>query len=376
MADQRRHDLDWLRTLGMVVVFLFHVSMFMNTWGWHVKNLPGYAPFDVINRVTIPWIMPLFFIISGIGTHYALQRRPNGAFIKERLLRLGVPVLVGALLLSPHQVWIERLTKGQFSGSFLQFLPHYFDGLYEITPGGNFAWMGLHLWYLLFLLLFSLITLPLVRRLGLWDRLGALGSPGLILLPPVVLALLRFVLDPDGAGKSITGWPLLLYLLFYLIGAGLFPLTAFRQALRRYTPWLVAAAIASTLLYVAIDNEAPFGLTASFAISCLGWVSAGWFSLLALFGLAERYLTKENRLLRYASGATMVIYVLHQPVIVLIGFWIRALVMAPLLKFILLFVTAGAVLMAIHHLIVRNAPLIQFLLGVKLPPKSRPQKAA
>lgn len=377
MATQRRYDLDWLRALGMVVVFLFHVSMFMNTWGWHVKNLPGYAPFDLLNRVTIPWIMPLFFIISGIGTHYALQRRSGGAFLKERLLRLGVPVLVGAFLLSPHQVWIERVTKGQFSGSFLQFIPHYFEGFYELTPGGNFAWMGLHLWYLLFLLLFSVITLPLVRRLGLWERLGAaVGAPGLLLLPPVVLALLRFVLDPDGAGKSITGWPLLLYLLFYLMGAGLFPLAAFRQAVRQQTFWLVGAAIASTLFYVLINNEAPFGQTTAFAISCLGWVSAGWFSLVALFGLAERYLTKENGLLRYAGGAVMPIYMLHQPVIVLIGFWIRAIVMAPVLKFSLLFIAAGSLVLAIHHLLVRHVPLVQLLMGVKLPPTGQARKAA
>lgn len=350
--------------------------MFMNTWPWHAKNLPGYAPFDMVNRVMIPWIMPLFFIISGVGTHYALQRRTNGAFIKERLLRLGVPVLVGIFLLSPHQVWIERLTKEEFSGSFLQFIPHYFEGFYEITPGGNFAWMGLHLWYLFFLLLFSLITLPLVRRLGLWERLGALGAPVLLLLPPVLLAIFRFVLDPDGAGVYITGWPLLLYLLFYLMGAGLFPLASFRQTLRDRTHWLVVAAVASLIFYVMIDNQAPFGPTTAFAISCLGWVSAGWFSLLALFGLAERYLTQVTGLLRYSNPASMVVYVLHQPVIVLIGFWIRAIAMAPVLKFLLLFIAAGGILMAIHHLLVRNVGLVQFLMGVKLPPAGKDRRAA
>lgn len=376
MASERRHDLDWLRVLGTIAVFLFHISMFMNSWSWHVKNLPGDARFDPINRVMIPWIMPLFFVISGIGAYYALQRRSSGAFIKERLLRLGVPVLFGALILSPHQVWIERLTKGEFSGTFLQFLPHYLDGLYEITPGGNFAWMGLHLWYLFFLLLFCLITLPLVRRLGLWERLARLGAPGLLLLPPIALALLRFGLDPDGAGKSITGWPILLYLLFYLMGAGLFPLPAFRQALRSYVPWLALAAVASLLLYLAIDNEAPFGLTPAFALSSLGWVCAGWFSLLALFGLAERYLTHENAFLRYGNGAAMAVYVLHQPVIVLIGLYLRTVPLAPVLKFALLFLLAGAIILGLYQSVVRRFAIAQLLLGMKPDAKAQRRKAA
>ncbi|MCL4517408.1 MAG: hypothetical protein M1379_17815 [Firmicutes bacterium] len=75
-------------------------------------------------------------------------------------MRLAVPWALVVFILSPHQVYIERLTHRQFSGSFAGFLPHYFDGWYGIAPNGNFAWMGLHLWYLLFLFLFSTVTLP------------------------------------------------------------------------------------------------------------------------------------------------------------------------------------------------------------------------
>ncbi|HLO01750.1 MAG TPA: hypothetical protein VK191_01345, partial [Symbiobacteriaceae bacterium] len=113
-----------------------------------------------------------------------------------------------------------------------------------------------------------------------------------------------------------------------------------------------------------------------FALSCLGWVSAGWFSLLALFGLAERFLTHESPLLRYGNGAVMPVYVLHQPVIVLIGIWLRAVALAPLLKFVLLFIGAGSVILALHHVVVRRSPWVQFLIGVKLPPAGPLQKAA
>ncbi|MGM0791355.1 MAG: acyltransferase family protein [Bacillota bacterium] len=158
----RHYDLDWIKVLAMLAVFLYHCSMFFNSFEWHVKN-------DEINRTCIElfslavgnWIMPVFFAISGISTYHALKKRHSGAFLKERAARLGIPLLLGIFILSPPQVYIERLTGKQFEGSFFQFFPHYFDGLYlEIGGSGNFAFFGHHLWYLLMLLIFSALTLP------------------------------------------------------------------------------------------------------------------------------------------------------------------------------------------------------------------------
>jgi fucose 4-O-acetylase-like acetyltransferase len=105
------------------------------------------------------WIMPLFFVLSGMNSFASLESRRAGAYIGNRFRRLAVPLLFGVfVVLAPVQVWIERASHGQFDGSFLEFYPHYFEGLYGF--GGNFAWMGLHLWYLEMLFLFTLVTLP------------------------------------------------------------------------------------------------------------------------------------------------------------------------------------------------------------------------
>lgn len=179
--------------------------------------------------------------------------------------------------------------------------------------------MGLHLWYLLFLLLFALLTWPFARpsaHPGLWERLGtATGPAGLILLPPVLLLVLRLALDPDGAGVGVSGWPILLYLAFYILGHSLFPLESFRAAVRSRGPLLMAGAMLSTLLFLLVNKEVPYGLTAGYLLLSLAWVAASWFSLLAFFDLADRYLTRENGLLRYANQAVMPVYVLHQPAI-------------------------------------------------------------
>jgi len=146
----RQYDLDWIKVLATFMVFLYHCSMFFNPFDWHIKNNEiNHSYIEFFSLLVGNWIMPLFFVISGISTNFALRKRNTQSFMNERLLRLGIPLVFGIFLLSPIQVYIERLTNHQFEGSLFQFLPHYFDGLYlEIGGTGNFAFFGHHLWYL------------------------------------------------------------------------------------------------------------------------------------------------------------------------------------------------------------------------------------
>ena len=158
-AAKRLYYLDWIRVITILVVFLFHCCMFFTFYDWHVKNAVLSPAIDLIAFILLQWMMPMFFFISGAGTWYALKFKSSGKFIKDRIKRLVVPLIFGIFILSPHQVYLERFTHHQFKGSFIDFIPYYFHGWYAL--GGNFAWMGLHLWYLLLLFIFSVILLPL-----------------------------------------------------------------------------------------------------------------------------------------------------------------------------------------------------------------------
>ena len=155
----RLYYIDWLRVLAMSSIFFFHNARFFDFWDWHVKNdVSGLGPSLFIEFFNL-WMMPLFFILSGAAVFYALKVRTAGGFLQERSLRILIPlILVGWFVIAPPQIYLDRLTHGAFSGTFLQFYPHYFDGIEGL--GGNFALTGMHLWYLLDLFLFSLIMLP------------------------------------------------------------------------------------------------------------------------------------------------------------------------------------------------------------------------
>nr|HMQ56208.1 acyltransferase family protein [Anaerolineae bacterium] len=195
----RRWDIDWLRVLATLAVFLFHCARFFNDEGWHIKNNELDLGMTIFVNIVAQWLMPLFFILSGGSIYYALVSRRSGAFIRERMTRLLPPLIFGILVLIPPQVYIESVsgqsdTVPPFAGSFLEFYPHYFDGFYAF--GGYFAWMGLHLWYLLVLFILSLLTLPLFILLkthtgqrGVTGLAAGLAKPGLFRLLPAPLII-------------------------------------------------------------------------------------------------------------------------------------------------------------------------------------------
>lgn len=223
---ERRYDIDWLRVLAMLSIFLFHCARFFNYDDWHVKNNQLDLGMSVFVSFVVLWIMPLFFLLSGEGSYFALSFRTSGKYITERFKRLVVPFLFGTfVVLIPLQVYIERVSHLQFVGSFIEFYPHYFDGFYAL--GGNFAWMGLHLWFLEFLFIFSLISLPLflyLRNEAIKRRISRVAvffkNPGAIFLLAVPLVIMELLvnLQPEGIGmRAFAGWSLNLYLIFFYL---------------------------------------------------------------------------------------------------------------------------------------------------------------
>jgi hypothetical protein len=213
-SSLRRYDLDWLRVLAIVSIFVFHSGRFFDLMDWHVKSAAVYAPAQAWINFLAGWLMPLIFIISGASLFYTVGKVGCLGFIRDKVLRLLVPLLFGVFTYAAVGVYLERRTHAEFSGSFIEFYPHYFDGMYGF--GGNFAWMGLYLWYLLVLSVFSLAFMPLFYLLkgvgrGLLNKVGDfLAAPGLVLVLVLPVALLSAILEPGSTlgQRNFGGWPL------------------------------------------------------------------------------------------------------------------------------------------------------------------------
>jgi len=368
-GSPREHFVDWLRVFATGMVLLFHCARFFDAEGWHVKNPDRSTALGVFVRFAVQWMMPLFFILSAISIRHALARRSNGRYLLERLRRLGVPFVFGTLVLIPPQVYIERVTRGRFDGSFLAFLPHYFEGWYGF--GGNFAWMGLHLWYLEMLLILSFLTLPLFRWLGrpaVSERIKkgatALARPGFIygLALPIATMEMLVNLQPDGMGRrDFGGWSVLTYWVFFLLGYvigsdGQFRATAERQRHGALIVGVTAAAAGYLLLGSGYSDRAwPMALLR--AINAWSW-------LLVLLGFASKHLGFDRAWLRRANEAVLPFYVLHQTVIVVIAFLLMGWRGTVLLKYTVLVGASLTVILAIYTCLIRRWGLMRFLFGM------------
>jgi glucans biosynthesis protein C len=311
ISINRQVDLDWIRVIATYVVFIYHISMFFNPFPWHIKN-------DVINEsyilvftlLTGTWIMPIFFAISGITTLHALGRRTSKEFIRERLVRLGIPLVFGVFVLTPPQVFIERLTHQQFEGSFIDFFPHYFDGLYlEINGTGNFAFVGLHLWYLLVLLIFSLLLLPVFKKV----RISKSFNKSHYLLLPLVLFIVAAFFEVVNLG----GWGLPYYLVIFILGYIYFSQNSFKNFIRKNAKMISVITFITSFLYIYLymDGILEKGLLASLIFICIKVINS-WNWLLLIFFLGDKFLATPKKGLNYLSKASMPFYVLHQPIIV------------------------------------------------------------
>jgi len=83
---QRIYYIDWLRVIAMLAIFIYHCTRFFGIEGWHLKNAQQSMVVFVLTRGLIwPWVMELFFVLSGVGAWYALKSRTGGQFLWERV---------------------------------------------------------------------------------------------------------------------------------------------------------------------------------------------------------------------------------------------------------------------------------------------------
>jgi len=379
-TSQRRYDLDWLRVALIGFVFLFHSGRFFDTGGWHVKNAETYFGVQVWTTFLANWMMPAIFAVSGASLFFALGSS-NRKFIKDKMLRLLMPLIVGAFTHAAVQVYLERVSHCQFAGTFFDFLPHYFDGLYG--SGGNFAWMGLHLWYLLVLFVFSLALLPLFRWLkGRGARV--LNKFGDVLALPLVvyalaapIALLMVNLNPTNmllGSRDFGGWPLPIYLLFFVYGFVVISHAGLQQRIMRQC-WLSLALSLVGFAVLAViwgsQGDAPYGVPRYTQIFTVFGIS-GWCWILAFMGFGMKHLTRSTPFLQYANEAVLPFYILHQTVLIVIGYFVVQSSMPDLLKWLIIAATSFAVIMVLYEFVVRRVNVLRFLFGLKLVRRSAP----
>ncbi|MFC6997878.1 acyltransferase family protein [Rufibacter roseus] len=320
----RRYEFDWLRVLAFGLLIFYHTGMFFVPWEWHLKNNLLSDAILLPMQFLSQWRMSLIFLVSGVGVYYALGYRTAGTFAKDRLKRILLPLFIGMLLVVPPQIYIERLIQG-FQGNYFQFYPSIFA--MEPYPKGNFSWH--HLWYLTYIFCYSLLLLPLLIYLRhLQIKENAFTTCMLIVAPALWLGVGAVFLNHQfpATNALVDDWANhFLYISVFLFGFLLMKMPALQQKIRqvRYYSLGLAALTFTALTFFMKGREYQELMQGQQAVYYLLKSINRWLWLLAILGLAMKHLNIKSKYLRRANEMVYPFYILHQTVIVMLGFYLR-----------------------------------------------------
>ena len=373
VSNSRRADLDWLRVIAFGLLILYHAGMAWSGWSWHVTSPDSIDWLREVMRFLNRWRMPLIFVVSGAAVMLALGTRTPGSFVADRLKRLLLPLVFGMIVVVPPQVYLERLYRGQFTGSFLQWLPQAFHGTY---PGGNTSWH--HLWFLAYVLVLTLVLLPFFLwarsadgrlRLSRAARFTARTGLQWTMVLPLAASTLWLAPLSHNVNGLVGDWHgLVTYGALLLYGAFLFGSSDLLAALERQRFLSLALGVAAyaTLYTVFIGGAVrpviPADLRPAYAllsaVNTMAW-------LFAIVGFAHRHLVRRPAFLAEATEAVYPFYLLHQTVTVIAVYWLLTLGVPPVAGFFAAVLATFTGTWAIYAGLVRPWRWIRPLFGMK-----------
>jgi len=342
MPQQRLYYIDNLRIFLISLVVLLHLNITYGGPGdWYYNESSAEMPallfqamFNITNQ---SFFMGMFFMISAYFTAGSITRKSSGKFIKDRLVRLGIPLVFFYFLLQPLTVWINHFFIQNDDASLWDFIWKY--KVWGFGP----------LWFIEALLIFTFIFL-LIRKTGIRVRVKFPGTIGIILVA-LITGLIQFIIRL----KFHVGWSIphtnlqlpffMQYIVLFIVG-----IIAYQNSwldsidFRMGKHWFIFAQI---MILIVLPAMLYFGGKKNGMDSFVGgmtWQSFTWtiweqvtgFSLIiGLLGLGKKYINHQGKLAKALSESAYGVFVFHAPIIVGISALLVGFNVPQLLKFVI-----------------------------------------
>lgn len=372
----RRHDLDWLRLIAILILLFFHTGMLFNTWGWHVKNNETSVTFQYWMVWSHYFRMPLLLFISGAGTYMALGKRTTRQFAGERFRKLFIPLVFGMFVVVPPQIYYEHIKEypsyGDFYKTVFNFVPY---------PQGSFSWH--HLWFIMYLFLYSLLAIPYLSFLRRdssvpWkERLTRRFSNPLVLwlVPPTLMGISQFILRPffpEETHALIDDWAFfVLYGSFFFFGMTAYSSTALWERIGSLRKVLALGMVISLVpfytCYFSFRGllDLPLSEEAVEIIFDVTSVYTGWSTVITIIAFGQHYLNRSHPWLSRFNEGLYPFYILHQTVIIALGYYICQLTWSISVKYWTVAFLTLVSCMLIYLLLIRPFKITRLFFGMK-----------
>lgn len=378
LKQERLYYLDWLRVLIVLGVFYAHTIYIFDILYWHTRSGQQSSSLESLSVFTSEGGMSFLFLLSGASTWFALRSRTGRQFIIERFTRLGIPFIAGFILLAPLQAYFEALILSPYQGSFFQFYLHFFA---SIHVSWNVQWVaayGYHLWFLAFLLLISVLVLPVLvflrRKQGqqfiAWLAALSVRRGGLFVFV-LPIALLQIALQVPFPGYQ--GWAdFFSWLVFFLYGYIILSDRRFERAIERQGKIALLTGIAcylASMIWEFTGFLETWGTTSSYSVGYVFYQflrsAATWSLIVFILYLGVRFLNVSNSVIQYGNEAILPFYVLHYLVILITIFFVMHLSLGIVAGFLLVSTGSLIATLAIYELLIRRVNVMRSLFGMK-----------
>jgi glucans biosynthesis protein C len=374
-TSDRQYYIDWIRVGAFFILIFFHCAMpFVGFYHWEVRNGESSIWLDRLVIWLHQWRLPLLFFISGTGIYFSLRKRSVLRFAGERVVRLFIPLLFAMFFTIPLQVYYEKLQKGLISGSYWKFYPTVWDIV--PYPEGTLSWS--HMWYVVYLFVFCILLLPVFGLFKIKilkqakDRISLfLSRPYILpfLFIPLMLEFFALYIDYPEQASLLDDWMLFIFSLTLLLyGYFMGSTRRFWDTCEEYRHlYLGIAAVCVVALFFGYWWTIDFPKHQDQRLYMYGFLDGLniWMFILAICGYAKKYLNFTSDFLQRANKAVYPFYIIHQTIIVAVGYYLVQLDYPIIIKLIFLVLISFTLIYAVYHFIIKQFVITRFLFGMK-----------
>lgn len=379
LQNSRLYYIDWLRILAFGLLFLFHSWRPFDHYSWNIKNSEQSVVFDLLTFFTHSWRMDLIFLISGVGTWFALNSRKS-SFFYDRIKRLIIPFIFGIIFIIPPQKFYEAISFYGFHGDYFQFQKAWPAYALSQNFGASvlfwFGHLGAHIYYLPYLFTMTVIVAPVYmiiknRNFNFEKLENIIVTPRGVFLLILPIITIRYGLKPIFPGY--TDWAdFFSYMCIFIYGFIFIKNPKFVEIIKKLMWLFLNIGFISNvlLLYYIKQNDAhmqiylkpEYGLNHLYISVLSSFISFCW--VMFFVGLAAKKLNFNHKFIQHANTSILPIYILHQTLIVVFGYYIIQFNTSIFVKYLLIAGTAipSSVML---YLVLKRFTLLRFFFGLK-----------
>jgi surface polysaccharide O-acyltransferase-like enzyme len=365
--------LDNIRSLVIILVVAMHTAVTYSGFGgwYYIENST-----DKLNAFELPffgftqsfgqaWFMGILFFISAYLAVKSLNRRGAKEFIKERLFRLGLPLLIYMFLINPFNMYV--LLRYNLENTILENYRNYIVNLWWVRATGP-------LWFAQVLLFFCIVYVIVKKTISKTIKINEIKQKSIvfcIIITGITAFLIRLIYPIGTNFYNLQFCYFASYIVLFILGIIVGENNLMENITdKKNIKWVIGTVLLALPLWTVITLFGGVLEGKMYFNGGLYWQSfayAFWEAAIAigfsigLIALFKKKLDIENKFTRLIRDNAFGIYCFHSPILIAVTLAMKSLVFLPILKFLIALIIAS-VLCLVFSFFVRKIKPIGILL--------------